>query len=131
MRSRSTVSVISLANSFAAVIASGATPAARATSGSRRMSSLVRAGGAAGAAGGFGGVVVSAIVSSCAFVLPAFFLHQLLQLIERFGFAGDAERDVFRFAGRDRVRVAFAIPAACTAVGLRHRREQLRLPLPA
>ena len=49
----------------------------------------------------------------------------MLQHRLRLVFAGDAERDVVRFAGRQRGGVAFAIPAAGGAIGLRHRGEEL------
>src|SRR5687767_1576713 len=44
--------------------------------------------------------------------------HQLFQHVLRFLFARHAERQVFGFSRGDRVRVAFAIPAAGRAVGL-------------
>src|SRR5690242_1453005 len=58
------------------------------------------------------------------------FRDQLLQHVLRFRLARHAEREVFRLAFGDRLRVAFAVPTARRAVGLRHRREQLVLERP-
>src|SRR5437660_5818752 len=128
MRARSTMSVISPTNSFASMIASLTRATLAATSGSRRISSALRPAGAAGA-GGFdgGGVCGVSVIALCALVLLARRFHERLQHVERFALARHAERDVFRFAVGDCFRVAFAIPSAGAAVGLRHRGEGLRL----
>src|SRR5438067_6363648 len=127
MRARSTMSVISPTNSFASMIASLTRATAAATSGSRRISSALRPAGATGAGGFGGGVVGVSVIALCALVFLARLLHQRLEHVQRLGLARHAERDVFGLARGDGVRVAFAIPSARAAIGLRHRREELRL----
>src|SRR6478672_6820999 len=53
--------------------------------------------------------------------------HELHQHRLRLRLARDAEGEVFRLSLRDRFRVAFAVPAARRAVGLRHGGEELVL----
>src|SRR5438128_2102585 len=124
MRVRSTISVISPTNSFASTMASLTRATAAATRGSRRISSALRPTGAAGA-GGFeaGGVCGVSVIALCALEVLPRLLHQQLQHVECFALARHAERNVFRLALGDRLRVAFAVPATCTAIGLRHRGE--------